>query len=60
MVRLAPPAINEEGEPLCLPVPLGCGKPIGQFRDELSLREYKISGWCQRCQDIHFVDLDEE
>jgi len=25
-----------------------------QFRDSLSLREYKISGLCQRCQDETF------
>lgn len=28
-----------------------CKKGIGPFRDELSLREYKISGLCQECQD---------
>lgn len=37
----------------CLNVPMGCGKPIadGEFRDVLSLKEYKISGYCQNCQD---------
>lgn len=30
-----------------------CGKSVdkSQFRDELSLREYKISFMCQKCQD---------
>jgi len=33
-----------------------CGKEIdlGSFRDELSQREYKISGLCQDCQDSVF------
>ncbi|NOQ37383.1 hypothetical protein GQ472_00715 [archaeon] len=28
-----------------------CDAKIGRFRDELSKREYAISGLCQRCQD---------
>lgn len=36
-----------------------CGRPIGQFRDELSKREYRISGLCQACQDEVFGG-DEE
>lgn len=31
-----------------------CNKEIGEFRDELSRREYKISGLCQECQDEMF------
>lgn len=31
-----------------------CGKPVGEFRDELSRTEYKISGMCQECQDSVF------
>lgn len=33
-----------------------CKKPvdINEFRDELSLREYRISGLCQSCQDDFF------
>lgn len=31
-----------------------CGKPVGTFRDELSRREYGISGTCQECQDKVF------
>lgn len=33
-----------------------CKRPVdeSQFRDEISLREYKISGLCQCCQDDFF------
>jgi hypothetical protein len=31
-----------------------CGKPATEFRDELSRREYNISGICQSCQDETF------
>ena len=31
-----------------------CGKPAGEFRDELSKKEYGISGLCQKCQDEVF------
>ena len=34
-----------------------CGEPTGNptdFRDELSMREYKISRMCQDCQDKIF------
>jgi hypothetical protein len=33
-----------------------CGKPAREFVDELSRREYRISGLCQECQDIIFVE----
>lgn len=51
---------------------VGCGKsvlkwsnvdPIGpdwNFRDNLSLREYRISGLCQECQDKAFADPDSD
>lgn len=32
-----------------------CGKAIGDFKDELSEREYEISGLCQACQDGVFI-----
>lgn len=38
----------------CVPAPIGCGKPVGEFRDEISRREYRISGLCQTCQDKFF------
>jgi hypothetical protein len=31
-----------------------CGKPPGKFRDEVSVREYGITGLCQPCQDVIF------
>ena len=31
-----------------------CGMKITEFRDELSIREHKISGFCQKCQDSVF------
>ena len=31
-----------------------CGADVGEFRDELSAREYQISGACQGCQDELF------
>lgn len=31
-----------------------CGGPAATFRDELSRREYTISGFCQSCQDKTF------
>ena len=37
-----------------------CGKSIGEFRDELSQREYKISGMCQKCQDEVFTEVPED
>jgi hypothetical protein len=32
-----------------------CGGPIDKFRDDLSEREYRISGMCQLCQDEVFT-----
>lgn len=31
-----------------------CKKPVTNFRDPLSAREYEISGLCQVCQDETF------
>lgn len=39
---------------VCVPKPIGCGGPAVEFRDELSRREYSISGLCQKCQDKIF------
>lgn len=44
-------AINND---MCVARPYGCGEPIGEFRDELSEREYTLSGLCQTCQDSVF------
>jgi hypothetical protein len=37
-----------------------CKKPLTEFRDELSKREYRISGFCQSCQDETFGTGDGE
>lgn len=44
---------------LCVTPPYGCGKAIGEFRDELSVKEYQISGLCQECQDRVFGEVEE-
>lgn len=31
-----------------------CGLPVTAFRNELSVKEYQISGMCQSCQDSVF------
>ena len=31
-----------------------CGKQATEFKDELSVKEYRISGMCQECQDGFF------
>ena len=37
-----------------------CGKEITGFRDELSKKEFSISGMCQACQDQIFGGADED
>ena len=44
---------------VCVPSPIGCGQLVTQFRDEVSEREYEISGLCQSCQDKIFGEPDE-
>lgn len=39
---------------VCMPKPIGCGGPAIEFKDEVSKREYSISGLCQECQDRVF------
>jgi len=38
-----------------------CSKPIEEnsFKDELSRKEYRISGMCQACQDNFFGQVEE-
>lgn len=31
-----------------------CKKPVGEFRDRESVKEFNISGMCQACQDKTF------
>jgi hypothetical protein len=35
-----------------------CGDPPGEFRDEISKREFKISGMCQGCQNSLFNESE--
>ena len=39
-----------------------CKKPIdfNSFTDQLSLKEYKISGLCQKCQDEFFGETNQK
>lgn len=43
----------------CIPAPIGCGGSADTFTDNLSRREYTISGMCQKCQDSIFNDSEE-
>lgn len=36
-----------------------CGQPAVDFRDELSRKDYAITGFCQNCQDLTYGDEDE-
>lgn len=36
-----------------------CGKRADIFRDSISVKEYNISGMCQKCQDEVFVENEE-
>ena len=36
-----------------------CNEEKGPFRDELSRKEYEISGLCQKCQDDVYGGSDE-
>ena len=35
---------------------VACGKAATEFRDELSRKEFSISGLCQNCQDEVFKE----
>ena len=37
-----------------------CKEPVSEFRDELSKKEYQISGMCQKCQDSIFGGSDAD
>ena len=38
----------------CMAAPFGCGGDATEFKDAISVREYRISGLCQKCQDAVF------
>ena len=37
----------------------GCAGPATEFKDDLSRKEYRISGFCQKCQDEVFAPPEE-
>jgi len=39
---------------VCVPAPIGCGKPVIKFRNQADAKEFEISGLCQSCQDELF------
>ena len=36
-----------------------CGQNVGEFKDEISAKEYGISGMCQDCQDSFFQACED-
>ncbi len=39
---------------------VSCGCHADSFKDDISAKEYTISGLCQECQDEAFAPYDEE
>ena len=37
-----------------------CGKASTNFKDEVSRKEFSVSGMCQTCQDSFFDDQSED
>jgi len=37
-----------------------CGNLAVAFRDEISVKEYAITGTCQACQDVIFAEPEDE
>jgi hypothetical protein len=37
-----------------------CGEPATEFKDELSRREFTLSGMCQACQDRFFAKEESD
>jgi hypothetical protein len=48
------------GETIKQDICVACGKPAVEFRDEISRREFTISGLCQSCQDDVFCLPEDE
>lgn len=57
--RIVPGRMAAITADVCVPAPIGCGKPATGFRDALSAKEYRISGLCQGCQDAVFGGEEE-
>jgi hypothetical protein len=58
--QIFPESVKAVSEGIC-PLP-ECRQPIrmDEFKDEISRREYRISGLCQKCQDMIFNSMTEE
>lgn len=54
MATVMPSALDKVEQKICT-MPL-CNKRVEGFDDELSLKEYIISGICQECQDSFFEE----
>ena len=39
---------------------VACGSSADDFKDAISIKEYTISGMCQKCQDRIFADPEGE
>jgi len=37
-----------------------CKESVKAFTDELSERDYNITGFCQKCQDIIYAEPEED
>lgn len=50
--------INKFGVSVKTPICPYCGHEVdlSSFKDDLSIKEFKISGLCQNCQDYLFED----
>lgn len=35
---------------------VSCGEPAADFKDEISMIEWRITGFCQKCQDAIFEE----
>lgn len=47
----------------CRPAPMGCGRdvtPPYEFQNVLSVKEHRISGLCQECQDKVFESAEKD
>ena len=50
------PAGRKHNESIQQDICVWCGGAATEFKDELSRKEYRISGFCQSCQDEVFEE----
>jgi hypothetical protein len=51
------PFVNKRSHALLAKLCVFCENPNLNFLDELSKKEYKLSGMCQTCQDNYFKEF---